>query len=256
MHENHRQRMRDRCMKSGFEGFSDHELVEMLLSYGIPRKDTNPIAHELIDRFGSLGRVLEANTDELMQVHGIGERSAIIFPLIMTAMRRYGMEKDDSGNRFDRVSLIAQHFCGLFFGMDKEVVYAMLLDNRMNKVDCYKVGEGTVNSSTVNIRELVEKVIAKKASSVVLAHNHPHGLAIPSTADREFTIELKNLLDPLSINLLEHFIIVEDRFCPIMEQEYGTLRRSPLSGKIDSGFYDHFYDVDAATWTAPKNFKE
>ncbi len=258
MHEDHRQRMRDRCMKSGFEGFSDHELIEMLLGYSIPRKDTNPIAHELIDRFGSLGRVLEAEVDELVQVDGMGERSAIILPLVMNLMRRYAMEKDDLNdhNRFETVSSIAQYFCRIFFGLDKEFVYVMLLDNRMNMVHCQQVGEGTVNSSNVNIREIVEKVIAKKASTVVLAHNHPHGIVIPSNIDVDFTEELNHLLAALSIHLLEHLIIVEDRFYPIMREHYGTFRCSPLLGKIDSGFYDHFYDVDAENWTAPKTFKE
>lgn len=256
MHEDHRQRMRDRYLQNGFQGFSDHEMLELVLFYAIPRTNTNDIAHALLERFGSLTRVFEANVDELKQVPKVGAHSAILLKTLFELMRRCARETDNLSKRFDRVSLIAQYFCRSFLGFDHECLYAMFLDNGMTMIDCCLISEGTVNSSSVNVRGIVEKALAKKASSIVLAHNHPHGVAIPSSADLEFTDTLNNFLAPLSVKLLEHLIIVGDRFCPIMKQHCGTFRCSPLSGQIDSGFYDYFYDVDAETWMAPPIFKE
>ncbi len=253
-HQNHRARMRARYEKSGFEGFSDHELLEMALFYSIPRINTNPIAHALIEHFGSLGHVLEADVDELTEVEGIGNSSAILLKTVVELMRRYAFEKDDLGDRFETMGVIAQYFCRRFIGENNEGVYMMLLDNGMRLIDCCLVARGTVNSSPVCCRNILDKAMKKKASSVVLAHNHPHGLAIPSDTDIRFTNDVKTVLETLNITLLEHLIIVNDRFCPIMKQHCGTYRCPPGSQKIDSGFYDQFYDVDAETWTAPKIF--
>ncbi len=256
MHENHRQRMRERYLQAGFDSFATHEILEMLLYYSIPRGDTNEIAHQLLEHFGSLKKLFEASEDELQEVPGIGVKAAIFLKMIPELTRRYAIEQDNLGPCFDSVSKIAQYFCRRFMGVDHECLYMMLLDNRMNILDCCLISEGTVNSSPAPMGVIMQKVMRKKASAVVLAHNHPHGLAIPSSSDLNLTDSLNNMLSSIDVVMLEHLIIAEDRFCPIMRQHCGTYRCSPLSRKIDSGFYDQFYDVDADEWTAPPIFKE
>lgn len=249
MHDNHRERMRERYLQSGFDGFATHELLEMLLYYSIPRGDTNETAHLLIEHFGCLDRLFEASVDELKQISGIGTNSAILLKLITELSRRYVMEETAPRASFDSVSKVAQFFNSRFFGTDHEVLYMMMLDNGMKMMDCRVISSGTVNSSAAPIRKMAETAMWKKAPAVILAHNHPHGLAIPSTNDLDFTDEVYHALDLLGITLVEHIIIAEDRFCPVLKQRYGMLRKSPISGNVESGFYDAFYDVDEETWT-------
>ena len=248
--------MRKRYLQSGFDSFATHEILEMMLYYSIPQGDTNEIAHRLIERFGSLNRLFEASVDELQEVQGIGPKSAILLKTIPEMLKRYAMEKDGLGTRFDTVSKIAQYFCRLYIGVDHECLYLMLLDNSMTLMDCSVIASGTVNSSPAPIRLIMEKALRKKASAVVLAHNHPHGLAIPSANDLELTDQINSALDAISVTLVEHIIVANDRFCPIMKQHCGTFRCSPVSGKIESGFYDEFYDVESENWIAPPIFEE
>lgn len=256
MHENHRERMRQRYLQGGFDSFATHEILEMLLYYSIPRGDTNEIAHQLIERFGSLNKLFESSIDEMKEIPGIGDKSAILLKMIPELMRRYANEKDHLGEQFDKVGKIAQYFCRRFIGVDHECLYMMLLDNSMALLDCIMVSEGSVNSSPAPIRLIMEHALRKKAAAVVLAHNHPHGLTIPSTDDLRFTDLLNNTLRVIDVTLVEHIIIADDRFCPVMKQHCGTFRCSPVSGKIESGFYDDFYDVDSEIWIAPPIFEE
>lgn len=256
MHDNHRARMRERYLQSGFDGFATHELLEMLLYYSIPRGDTNETAHLLMEHFGSLDRLFEASVDELSQISGIGTNSAILLKLITELSGRYVMEETVTRDSFDSVSKVAQFFNGKFFGTDHEILYMMLLDNGMKMIDCRVISSGTVNSSAAPIRKMAETAMWKKAPAVVLAHNHPHGLATPSTNDVNFTDEVYQALDLLGITLVEHVIIAEDRFCPVLKQRYGTYRKSPASGNVENGFYESFYDVDEETWTLSRVSKK
>ena len=256
MHDQHRERMRMRYLQSGFDSFATHEILEMMLYYSIPRGDTNEIAHQLIARFGSLNRMFEASVEELQEVPGIGIKSAILLKTFPEMLKRYAMEKDEQGERFESVSKIAQYFCRRYIGVDHECLYLMLLDNSMTMMDCSLIAEGTVNSSPAPIRLIMEKALRKKASAVVLAHNHPHGVAIPSANDLELTDQINAALNAISVTLVEHIIVANDHFCPVMKNHCGTFRCSPVSGKIESGFYEIFYDVDPETWRAPPIFEE
>lgn len=256
MHDQHRERMRTRYLQGGFDSFATHELLEMVLYYSIPRGDTNEIAHLLIERFGSLDRILEASADELQQVAGVGLKSAILLKLIPELARRYAIERHRVGVVFDSVGKLGQFFCDQYIGEADECLYMMLLDNGMRMIDCTKISKGCVNSSPAPIRVIMETAFNKKAAAVVLAHNHPHGLAVPSANDLELTDLLNSTLDAMGITLVEHIIVANDRFCPVMQQHCGTFRCSPISKKIESGFYENFYDVDPETWRAASIFEE
>lgn len=256
MHDNHRERMRVRGLKDGFDGFATHELLEFLLYNSIPRGDTNETAHLLIEHFGSLDKLFEASVDELTMIPGIGINSALLIKLITELSKRYVMEETVHGNSFESISKVAQFFNGKFFGTDHEILYMMLLDNGMKLMDCRVISSGTVNSSAAPIRKMAELALWKKAPAVILAHNHPHGLAIPSDNDINFTEDVYQALDMIGVTLVEHIIIAERHFCPIMRQRYGISRISPFSRTVESGFYETFYDVDEKTWTLSRVGKE
>lgn len=256
MHEHHRKRMRERYSRSGADGFATHELLEILLFYSIPRADTNEIAHALLERFGSLRGILSASEDELQEVAGIGPKSAMLLRLITEFMRRCAEDGAAPVVRYDTVSKIAEFFCRRFIGVANEQLYMMLLNNRMNLIDCVLISEGTVNGSAVSIRKMTEQALRKNASAVVLAHNHPNGIPIPSSNDLEITEQIRSSLDVMEIVLVEHLIITDDRYCPIMRQKYADYRRSPGAKRVDSGFYQHFYDVSEEDWRAQPLFGE
>ncbi len=254
MHQHHRERMRERCLQNGFDNFATHELLEMLLYYSIPRNDTNGTAHELLERFGSLKGICEASFDELLLCDGIGPQSAILLRLIPELMKRYAMEEVAPSEVYDSLRKLAEYFRRVFIGLDHECLYMMLLNNRLNMIDCVLVSEGAVNSSSAPLRLMTQKALFRKASSVVLAHNHPQGLALPSSRDLEVTETLVGAFDSIGVTLLEHLIVADDRCYPILQQHHGSLRKHPSTKQLDSGFYDDFYDIDYRQWKAPPLF--
>ena len=135
MHEQHRERLRDRILGHGLESLADHELLEFYLFYAIPRADTNGLAHELLRRFGSLNAVLEASVDELQEVPGVGLRTAMLLSVPLELLRRYALGRTGPVRRYDTVSKIAGYFCSLFAGLTRERLYAMLLNSDMPPAD-------------------------------------------------------------------------------------------------------------------------
>ncbi len=255
MHEGHRARMRDRFMANrSFSGFSEFEFLEMLLYYSKPRGDTNPCAHELIDRFGTVKDVFEASVDELCGVRGMGESSAILIKMITEGMRRYAADLFADVERYDCMSKVRNYLYRLFLGMPCERLYILLFNDRMNLLDCVLLSEGSVNSSNVPMRLLVEQVVQKKATGIILAHNHPNGVAVPSSTDLEITDQIKAFLDTMDATLIEHFIVSGVKFWPIMRHCYDNYRVSPVSGLVESSFYDFFYDLNEQDYGFPPLF--
>lgn len=242
MHEFHRKRLRERYLKCGFESFADHELLELLLSYAIPRKDTNAIAHTLLQKFGSLRNVLLAELPELLSVDGMGESSAICLKLHLEMLRRTLQDETRNRPRYDSVIKLAEFLCPQFVCATHEMVYAMLLDNGMRLLECFKVTDGIVNAAEVTVRRIAERAYHMHAANVVLAHNHPNGLAIPSAQDIEFTDCLNESLRTLGIVLVEHFVIVDERFAPIMRQGATTMHCKPNLDRANDRFYEKFYE--------------
>lgn len=250
MHENHRKRMRERFLQTGFDGFSDHEILECLLYYSIPRGDTNELAHRIMERFGSIRNVMEASPDELLEMDGIGEQSAFLFKLNCETLRRYAKDMLATPPTFQTLSAVSEYLCRKFVGLGTEHIYMMLLNNRLGLIDCCKLAEGAVNNSLVPFRKITEKTIFRKASVVVLAHNHPNGFPIPSESDIEVTRQVLDILSPIGVTLLEHLIFADDRVFPILHngipgnkinfvQE--VLRANPT-------LLETFYDIDPETW--------
>ena len=242
IHAGHRERLRKRYEQSGLDNFADHEVLELLLTYAIPRVDVNKQAHLLIERFGSVAGALDALPEELGEVDGIGPGAAGFLTMLPAVFRRYALNKSEPGQPMDTIAKIGDYLHAIFTGITFERVYLLLFDNSMRLIDCCHLDDGTVNCSKVTVRKVAELCLLKHAACAVLAHNHPMGLAIPSGADIEVTQSVDNALETIGVPLLEHIVVTENSYAPIMRHNKGLLRTSPVTGMVDKGFYERFYN--------------
>ena len=217
MHENHRDRLKNRFLTENLDTFEPHNVLELLLFYSIPQKDTNETAHRLIERFGSLSDVLDAPFEELIQVPGIKEHSATLLKLIPALSRRYMLDKHHGDEPLSSTEKIGQYFVDKYFGINVETVYLLLLDNKFDVIDCVKIHEGSVSSAAITLRRLVELALYRRASMVVLAHNHPSGVPIPSSEDIYTTREIKKAFDLLEIKMLGHILVAGEKYINILK---------------------------------------
>lgn len=222
VHDGHRERLKKRLLEQGLNAFDDHNVLELLLFFSMPRKDTNPLAHALIEHFGSLEAVLEAPTDELLKLGGIGENTAALIKLIPEISRRYAINK----NRFDGIlnsTEVAGSYLSARYQFERdEVVYVVCLDAKL-RVLCFKeLFRGDVNSTEVSVRKIAELALAKNASSVIISHNHTSGIALPSREDEITTRRIKTALESMGIALTDHIIVAGDDFVSMADS--GLLR--------------------------------
>jgi DNA repair protein RadC len=241
IHAGHRKRLRERYARSGMDDFADHEILELMLTYAIPRVDVNDRAHRLIERFGSVAGVLDALPEELCEVDGISDGAAQFLTMLPSLFRRYALDKCEPGKPLDTLAKMGDYLHALYTGITFERVYLLLFDNSMRLIDCCHLDDGAVNCSKVTIRKVAELSLRKHASCAVLAHNHPMGLAIPSGADMEVTRNVDSALEIIGVPLLEHIIVTENSYAPILRHNKGILRASPITGMIDKAFYERFY---------------
>ena len=177
VHDGHRSRMKERFRGHGLENFNDINALELLLFYAAPRRDTNGMAHALLERFGSFSAVLEANEQELLAVPGIGENAVTLLRLIPEVSRRYLLDKTPSNEPIDSAEAAGHYFIPRFMYETEEIVYALLLDARKRPIRCAAISRGTVDAAEVNARRLAELALQYRASAVILAHNHRSGVA-------------------------------------------------------------------------------
>lgn len=210
MHDGHRENLRERYRREGLDNFNEVNVLELLLFYCIPRKDTNPIAHRLYEYFGSLPQVLDASKEELMQVEGIGENAALFLSMIRDISRYYHDKEKQDEDILRTLDECGKYLSTKFIGKQNEVVYLLCLDAKCKVLGCRKVGEGSINSAGISIRNVVSMALNSNATTVILAHNHPGGLAIPSDEDIVTTYRIKQALDAVEVVLADH-IVVSDR---------------------------------------------
>jgi DNA repair protein RadC len=208
LHKGHRDRLRARLIAEGLDAFDDHQVLELILFYAVPRVDTNPIAHRLMNRYGSLAAVLEADPRDLQSVDGVGAQAAAFLALLPQLTRRY---LADRGRR-ERPSLrnteaAAAYLVPLMAGRAEEVFFVLCLDSQLRVLFPALVTEGTVKDALVNTRHVVEAAIRHRAAAVVLAHNHPGGTAKPSNHDHRLTLQLVNALGAIGIPVHDHVIV-------------------------------------------------
>lgn len=220
IHEGHRGRMKERFLREGLDSFSDIQVLEILLFYAIPRKDTNPIAHALLDHFGSLPQVLEATVDELCKVPGISENAAVLLKLTTDVGRVYQVRRSEEVQILDKITKCGDYLKHFFFGQRNEMVYLLCLDAKCGVLCCRKLGEGSVNSANVPIRRVVEIALGVNATSVVLGHNHPSGLAIPSGDDIATTRRLAAALAAVDVKLADHIVVADGDYVSMVHSGY------------------------------------
>lgn len=217
LHKGHRERKRQQFLRSGADSFADHELLEMLMFYAMRQGDTNGTAHELMNRFGSLQAVLSASQEELMEVPGVGESTAILIRLIPALYRRMLLSRKDDEVVLDTSARIGEFFRTLYIACSTEVMYELCLDAKGKKQSLHKVGEGDVGSVGLNLRQIVENALRSKAVMVVLAHNHPSGLALPSHEDQIATRMVREALRPVGVTLVDHIIVADNDYVSMAE---------------------------------------
>ena len=217
IHNGHRQRLKERFLKEGLDNFNELQVLELLIFYCIPRQDTNPIAHALLDHFGSLAQVLDAPPAELMKVPGIGEVTATFLPFISSLLRYYQVNLNKSVNILTTIEQCGSYLLPFFANRRNEVVFLLCLDAKCKVLSCKEVGEGSVNSASVPIRRIVEMALSANATSVVLAHNHPSGMAVPSGEDRLTTQRLSMALASVDIELVDHLVVADSDFVSLRQ---------------------------------------
>ena len=220
LHAGHRERLKKRFLQQGLDGFTDVQALELLLFYSIPRQDTNLIAHRLLTHFGSLSQVLEAPAEELMKVGGIKEHSAVLLNLINQMGRFYLVDKAQRERVLPTIEDCARYLQPYFYGRMNETVFLLCLDAKCKAISCKEVGEGSINSAGITVRKIVETALREGATTVVLAHNHPSGIAIPSPEDIQTTRQVAAALRSVEVYLADHIVVADDDYVSMVQSGY------------------------------------
>ena len=226
IHKDHRSRMKNRYKETGFNGFSDHEILELLLFYGIPNGDVNPLAHRLLDRFSNISTIMDAPIEALTSVNGVGEHTALLLKLIPDLCRKYMLDKNNPSKNIylSNTAALGEFVRHRFIGVTQEQFYAIFLDNNCKVIKHGVMFEGGINAVHVNFRSIAEAALGCQATCVAFAHNHPKASAKPSIEDARLTVQLANTLKPLGIEIVDHIIV--------SDTEYVSLRHYPEYKKI------------------------
>lgn len=206
-HTGHRERLRQRFDQNGLNGFAEHEVLELLLTYAIPRVDVNPLAHRLVNRFGSLAGVLEASAGELKQVPGMGERSAALVSMMLPLLKRYQQAGNREKLRIETYSGLASYCAALFIGSRDEHFYLLCFDAKMQLIRETLMGAGTVDAVHVSPKMVVQEALRANAVSVAVAHNHPSGNPYPSPDDVELTRGIREALALVDVRFIDHVVV-------------------------------------------------
>lgn len=220
LHTGHRARLKAQFLQAGLDAFTDIQVLELLLFYANPRQDTNPIAHRLLNQFGTLSAVLDAPVELLESVKGVGENTALLLHLIPCVCRRYLIDRASYEQILDSTEKAGAFLVPYFFGARDEMVYLLCLDAKCKVLDCRMLSVGGVNTAAVSVRKIVEAALACNATSVVLAHNHTSGIALPSKEDEATTRQIRTALDAVGILLVDHIIVADDDFVSMADSGF------------------------------------
>lgn len=206
-HAGHRQRMRARFRQQGLEGFAPHEVLELILFHAIPQRNVNPLAHRLIDRFGSLNAVLEAAPEELEAVEGVGECAATLLSLFWHVNRMYQRGLNAQREKLLTPMDMRRHCLRLLEGLKEEHFYVVCVDAQTRVIRDVLVAKGTIDEVTAYPRTVAQIVLAHNAHAVILCHNHPGGTLMPSHADLSVTKQLGTMLEAINVKLMDHVLV-------------------------------------------------
>ncbi|MCR5664624.1 MAG: DNA repair protein RadC [Oscillospiraceae bacterium] len=207
VHEGHRERLKERFSEYGLEPFNDLNALELLLFYAIPRRDTNELAHALLERFGTLDAVFEASERELTEVPGIGRSAAMLIRLIPQMNKRCEICRARDVTVIANARAAGRYLIPRFANEKDEKALLLCLNAQKELIECDELSRGVVNTVELNVRRVVETAIRCRASSVILAHNHPSGHLIPSGDDELITRRIRDALRLVDITLDDHLIV-------------------------------------------------
>lgn len=217
LNEGHRQRVKNRFLAEGLDAFEEVHVLELLLFYCIPQSDTKPLARELITHFGSLAQVLEATPEELQKIKGIKTHTATFLNLITAVSRYYQVHRTSQATVLNTIEKCGRFLLPYFIGRPKETVYLLCMDAKCKVLCCREVGTGSVNSAGVSVRKIVETALGVNATTVILAHNHPSGLALPSGDDVMTTRRIAAALQAVEIVLADHIVIADEDYVSLVQ---------------------------------------
>lgn len=209
-HGGHRKRLKNQYIVSGFEGMSDFTLLELMLFYAIPQGDTNPLAHKLIDKFGSFDRVLDANFEELISVDGIGEHAATYITLYQSAMKRYVDKKTVTSFNVTETDLIEAFVRSKYINTPQEKAMLLHFNADGQFINYTWIGDGNFDRVSFDNRLIASSVIENKSKMVIIVHNHPSGIVTPSDGDLYTLKRLNSFLKMLNVNIADNLIITKD----------------------------------------------
>ncbi len=219
-HTGHRERMKAEFLARGLEGWPDHRVLELLLFYTIPQGDVNDLAHELVERFGSLAGVLDASVEELKKVKGVGDHTAVFLRMLPAVLGRYQGARTRLSAIINSPEEAYAWLEPYFFGARNEMVYVLCLDGKRQVLGVRKVAEGSIELAEVNTRRIAEEAIGLRAAQIYVAHNHVSNLAIPSQADWLTTDTLRSALRPIGIELIDHLVFVDGDMVSLKDSEH------------------------------------
>lgn len=240
-HKGHRDRLKEKLIRFGPEIFSDHELLEMLLFFSIPRVNTNSLAHRLIDRFGSLNAVLTSPIDQLVLVEGMGNSSAILVSLVGALMLRARRMPISKRKKFSSLSEVGEMLTDYYRNLPQERFCALYFDASMRLVEMTVIAEGSIGEVSVTPSRIAREAVLKGASGVIVAHNHPLGASSLSSSDRNLTHIIEASLAAVDIPLIEHIVVGEVGYAPTMMYKPGSSGALRSARVYGDAFAKSFY---------------
>ena len=236
IHSGHRKRMRQKYQKIGIENFEEHEILEILLYYALPMKDTNQLAHSLINQFGSIAGVLDAPHDVLFNTE-LSENAVFLLKFLPDLLSLYMNERFNYNNKVLTVDKLPEKFINKFLGKNEEITYLLLLDSKFREIYCGIISKGTKNATDMNIQKICELAVHHKANYAIIAHNHPSGNTLPSNADIVATTKLYQSLFSIGVLLLDHFVVAENDCVSLNDAHVFFKSKEEY---LESSYYKHF----------------
>jgi DNA repair protein RadC len=219
-HDGHRERVREKFLKEeSLKTYADHNILEMLLFYAIPRADTNELAHRLLNTFGSFSAVFDADISQLLTVDGIGTSTAVLLKMIPSVMQRYYENKISNPSKITGTDSAVSFIKAKFLSESTENIYIMCMNNDGKVLKFTQIASGTITSSEIDSRLILQEMLLCKATTAIIAHNHPSGICAPSTEDVATTRKISSLLASINAKLIDHIIIAGDEYFAFSSHE-------------------------------------
>jgi DNA repair protein RadC len=212
----HRKRLKERWLNAGLSGFSEHELLELLLSFSVPRKDTKIMAKTLIKEKGSIYQVLKSSPDKLAAIPGFGEHSAVLLSLCGALL---DLKKPKlQGVKIKSSKDLSDYFYSEIGMKAEEYFYIVLLDQKNKIIALEEIEHGIENRAHIYIKRIVRLCLDNFATGIICVHNHPSGSTDFSKADLELTVKLHSVLKAVEVRLLDHLLITSENSTSMLEE--------------------------------------